>query len=52
MGKKTLTKKAKIYNGEKIASSGNGVGKAGQSHVINQIKTLAHIIHKNKFKMV
>jgi len=52
MGKKSLTKEARIYNGEKTASSGSGVGKAGQLHVINQVKTLAHIIHKNKFTMV
>ena len=52
MGKKSLTKEARIYNGENTASLGSGVGKVGQSHVINQVKTLAHTIHKNQFKMV
>jgi len=29
----SLTKKARIYNGEKIASLISGAGKAGQLHV-------------------
>ena len=33
MGKKSLTKEARIYNGENTASLGSGVGKVGQSHV-------------------
>ena len=30
----SLTKKARIYNGEKTASSINGAGKTGQLHVM------------------
>jgi len=33
LGNLFLTKEAKIYNGEKTASSINGVGKTGQLHV-------------------
>ena len=33
MGKKSLTKEARIYNGEKTASLGSGVGKSGQPPV-------------------
>ena len=33
MGNLFLTKKAKIYNGAKTASSINGAGKTGQLHV-------------------
>ena len=33
MGTLSLTKKARIYNGEKIASSVSGAGKTGKLHV-------------------
>ena len=33
MGTLYLTKEARIYNGEKTASSINGAGKTGQPHV-------------------
>ena len=33
MGILSLTKEARIYNGEKTASSINGAGKTGQLHV-------------------
>ena len=33
MGTLLLTKEARIYNGEKTASSINGAGKTGQLHV-------------------
>ena len=33
MGTLLLTKEARIYNGEKAASSINGAGKTGQLHV-------------------
>ena len=46
-----LTKEARIYNWAKIASSINGVGKTGQQHVKNEIRTLPNTIHKDKLKM-
>ena len=33
MGTLSLTKEARIYNGEKTASSINGAGKTGQLHI-------------------
>ena len=33
MGTLSLTKEARIYNGEKTVSSINGVGKTGQLHI-------------------
>ena len=33
MGTLSLTKEARIYNGEKIVSSINGTGEKGQLHV-------------------
>ena len=47
----SLIKEARIYNGEKTASSISGAGKTGQSHVKNEIRTLPNTIHKNKLKM-
>ena len=35
----SLIKEARIYNGEKTASSINGPGKTGQLHVKNEIRT-------------
>ena len=46
-----MTKEARIYNGEKTASSINGAGKTGQLHEKNEIRTLPNTIHKNKLKM-
>ena len=46
-----LIKEARIYNGEKTASSISGAGKTGQLHAENEIRTLPKIIHKNKLKM-
>ena len=47
----SLIKEARIYNGEKTASSISGAGKTGQLHVKNEIRTLLNTIHKNKLKM-
>ena len=47
----SLIKEARIYNGEKTASSISAAGKTGQSHVKNEIRTLPNTIHKNKLKM-
>ena len=47
-----MTKKARIYNGEKTVSSITGTGKTGQLHVKkNEIRTLPNTTHKNKLKM-
>ena len=46
-----MTKEARIYNGEKTASSISGAGKTGQLHVKNEIRTLPNTIYKNKLKM-
>ena len=46
-----LIKEARIYNGEKTASSISGAGKIAQLHVKNEIRTLPNTIHKNKLKM-
>ena len=47
----SLIKEAKVYNGEKTASSISGAGKTGQLYVKNEIRTLLNTIHKNKLKM-
>ena len=47
----SLIKDARIYSGEKTASSISGAGKTGQLHVKNEIRTLPNTIHKNKLKM-
>ena len=47
----SLTKEARIYNGEKTTSLTSGAGKTGQPHVKNETRTLANTIHKNKLKM-
>ena len=47
----SLIKDARIYNGEKTASSVSGAGKTGQLHVKEEIRTLPNTIHKNKLKM-
>ena len=49
----SLTKEAKIYNGEKAIFLASGAGKTGQPLVKkNETRTLSNIIHKNKLKMV
>ena len=52
MGTLPLTKEARIYNGEKTASSISDAGKTGQATCkrIN-IRVLPNIINKNKLKM-
>ena len=45
-----LIKEARIYSGEKTASSISGAGKTGQLHV-KECRTLLNTIHKNKLKM-
>ena len=40
MGTVSLTKEARIYNGEKTASSISGTDKSGQLCVKNEIRTL------------
>ena len=50
-GQSIYTKDAKIYNGEKIASSISCAGKTGQLHVKEWIGTSHNIIYKNKLKM-
>ena len=47
----TLTKEAKIYNGEKTDSLTSGAGKNGQAPVKNETRTLFNTIYKNKLKM-
>ena len=47
----SLTKEARIYNGEKTISLTSGAGKTGQPLVKNETRTLSNIIHKNKLKM-
>ena len=51
MGTLFLTKEARIYNGEKTASSISGAGETGQAHVKNEIRTLPNTVHKDKLKM-
>ena len=47
----SLTKEARIYNGEKIVSLISGAGKTGQPLVKEETRTLSNTIHKNKLKM-
>ena len=47
----SLTKEARIYNGEKTATSISGAGKTGRLVSKNEIITLANTVHKNKLKM-
>ena len=46
----SLTKEAKIYNGEKTISLTSGTGKTGQLLVKNETRTFSNTIHKNKPK--
>ena len=47
----SLTKEARIYNGEKTISLTNGAGKTGQQLVKNETRTPSNTTHKNKLKM-
>ena len=47
----SLIKEARMYNGEKTASSINGAGKTGQIMEKNENRTLSNTIHKNKLKI-
>ena len=55
MGTLSLTKEARIYNGEKTISLTSGAGKTSQPSVKkkkkNEMRTLSNNIHKNKLKM-
>ena len=46
----SLTKEARIYNGEKIISLTSDAGKTGQPLVKDETRTLSNTIHKNKLK--
>ena len=50
-GPLSLIKQARLYDGEKTASSVSGAGKTGQLHVKERIRILPNTIHKNKLKM-
>ena len=47
----SLTKEAKIYNGQKTVYSTSGAGKTGQLCVKIDTRTLSNITQKNKLKM-
>ena len=47
----SLTKEARIYNGEKTISLTSGAVKTGQPFVKNETRTLSNTIHKTKLKM-
>ena len=47
----SLTKEARIYNGEKTISLKSGARKTGQPLEKNESRTLYNTIQKNKLKM-
>ena len=47
-----MTKEARIHNGEKPASSVNGVGKPGQLYAKDQTELLSYTICKNNPKWI
>ena len=47
----SLTKEARIYNGEKTISLTSGARKTGQPLVKDETTTLTNTIHKNTLKM-
>ena len=47
----SLTKEARIYNGEKTISLTSGAGKTGQPLLKNETRTLFNTIQKNNLKM-
>ena len=48
----SLTKQARIYNGEKTSSLRSHAGKTGEPLVKNETRTLSNNIHKNKNKWI
>ena len=51
MDTESLTKEARIYNGEKTISLTSGAGKMANNLYKNETGTLSNTIHKNKLKM-
>ena len=48
----SLTKEARVYNGEKEISLTSSAGKTGQPLVKkNETRTFSNVIHKNKLKI-
>ena len=47
----SLTKEARIHNGEKTISLTSGAGKPVNHLQKNETRTLSNTIHKNKLKM-
>ena len=47
----SLTKEAKIYNGEKTIFLTSGAGKTGQPPSKKETRMLSNAIHKNKLKI-
>ena len=47
----SLTKEARIYNGEKTICLASGAGRTGQPLVKDETRTLSNTIHKNKLKV-
>ena len=47
----SLTKKAKIYNGEKTVSLTSGAGEKWLATGKSETRTLSNTIHKNKVKI-
>ena len=47
----SLTKEARIYNGEKTISLTSCAGKTSQALAKDETRTLSNTIHKNKLKM-
>ena len=47
-----MIKEAQAYNVVKIASSINGVGRAGQVYAKNETQSPTYTIHKNKLKWI
>ena len=50
MGILSSTNEARIYDGEKTASSLSGAGKTGQLHIKSETRTLLNTIHKINLK--
>ena len=52
MGILSSTNEARIYDGEKTASSLSGAGKTGQLHIKSETRTLLNTIHKINSKQI
>ena len=50
MGTLSLTKEARIYDGEKTVSLTSGAGKTGQP-IVKETRILSNTIHKDKLTM-